>query len=339
MADAIRLSIAEAQNLASAALVASRTSAGNARPTACALVAAEADGQAGHGLSRVPSYALHARAGKVDGFARPTLEQLGPAVLRVDAARGFAYPAIEMTLDALAPLARHTGMALGLIRHSHHFGQAGAHAERLAEQGLVCLVLGNTPRAMAFWGGKTPAMGTNPIAFAAPLPDGRPPLVIDLALSVAARGKIVAAQKSGKQIPADWAVGPDGQPTTDPDAALAGALSPIGGPKGAALALMVEVLAAALTGSSFGWEASSMFDDKGGPPDVGHLFLAFDPAPLSAGAFSPRMLEMVRAIESEPGARLPGMKRLEGRQRAACDGLQIPAALHDEIQSLINNPA
>lgn len=82
-----------------------------------------------------------------------------------------------------------------------------------------------------------------------------------------------------------------------------------------------------------------MFDAKGGPPDVGHLFLAFDPAPLSAGAFSPRMLEMVRAIESEPSARLPGMKRLEGRQRAACDGLQIPAALHDEIQSLINNPA
>jgi (2R)-3-sulfolactate dehydrogenase (NADP+) len=339
MADAIRLTIAEAQNLASAALVASRTSAGNARPTACALVAAEADGQAGHGLSRVPSYALHARVGKVDGFARPTLEQLGPAVLRVDAARGFAYPAIEMALEALAPLARKAGMALGLIRHSHHFGQAGAHAERLAEQGLVCLVLGNTPKAMAFWGGRTPAMGTNPIAFAAPLPDGRPPLVIDLALSVAARGKIVAAQKAGKKIPGEWAVGPDGQPTTDPDAALAGALSPIGGPKGAALALMVEVLAAALTGSSFGWEASSMFDDKGGPPDVGHFFLALDPAPLSAGAFSSRMLEMVRAIESEPGARLPGMKRLEGRQRAAHDGMQITAALYDEIQSIINRPA
>jgi (2R)-3-sulfolactate dehydrogenase (NADP+) len=339
MADPIRLTLAEAQNLASAALVASGTSAGNARPTACALVAAEADGQAGHGLSRVPSYALHARSGKVDGLARPRLEQVGPAVLRVDGGQGFAYPAIEMALEALAPLARQAGLALGLVRHSHHFGQAGAHAERLAEQGLVCLVLGNTPRAMAFWGGKTPAMGTNPIAFAAPLPGGRPPLVIDLALSVAARGKIVAAQKAGKPIPAEWAVGPDGQPTTDPGAALAGSLSPIGGPKGAALALMVEVLAAALTGSSFGWEASSMFDDKGGPPDVGHFFLALDPEPLSGGAFPSRMLEMVRAVESEPGARLPGMKRLEGRQRAARDGLRVPAALFDEIQSIINSPA
>jgi (2R)-3-sulfolactate dehydrogenase (NADP+) len=339
MADTIRLSLAEAQNLASAALVASGASAGNARPTARALVAAEADGQAGHGLSRVPSYALHVRVGKVDGLARPALERLGAAALRVDAAQGFAYPAIEMALDALVPLARQAGLALALIRHSHHFGQAGAHAERLAEQGLVCLVLGNTPKAMAFWGGKRPAMGTNPIAFAAPLPDGRPPLVIDLALSVAARGKIVAAQKAGKQIPAEWAVGPDGQPTTDPDAALAGALSPIGGPKGAALALMIEVLAAALTGSSFGWEASSMFDDKGGPPNTGHVLLALDPAPLSGGAYTGRMLELVQAIESEPGARFPGSRRLEGRERAARDGIQIPAALHAEIQSLINRTA
>lgn len=339
MADPIRLSLAEAQDLASAALVASGTSAGNARPTARALVAAEADGQAGHGLSRVPSYALHVRAGKVDGLARPTLERVGTAALRVNAAQGFAYPAIEIALDALAPLARQAGMALALIRHSHHFGQAGAHAERLAEQGLVCLVLGNTPRAMAFWGGKTPAMGTNPIAFAAPLPDGRPPLVIDLALSVAARGKIVAAQKAGKPIPEEWAVGPDGRPTTDAGQALAGALSPIGGPKGAALALMVEVLAGALTGSSFGWEASSMFDDKGGPPNTGHVLLALDPGPLSGGAFAGRMLDLVHAIELEPGARLPGLRRLEGRERAARDGVQITAALHDEIQSHINHPA
>jgi (2R)-3-sulfolactate dehydrogenase (NADP+) len=339
MADAIQLSLTEAQDLAAAALVASGTSPGNARPTARALVAAEADGQAGHGLSRVPSYALHVRAGKVDGLARPTLERVGPAALRVDAAQGFAYPAIEIALDALAPLARQAGLALALIRHSHHFGQAGAHAERMAEQGLICLVLGNTPRAMAFWGGRTPAMGTNPIAFAAPMADGRPPLVIDLALSVAARGKIVAAQKAGKPIPPDWAVGPDGQPTQDASTALAGALSPIGGAKGAALALMVEVLAGALTGSSFGWEASSMFDDKGGPPNTGHLLLALDPGPLSGGAFAGRMLDLVHAIESEPGARLPGSKRLQSRERAARDGVQVAAALHDEIQSLINHPA
>ncbi len=339
MPDPIKLTLDEAQNLATAALLASRTSARNARPTARALVAAEVDGQAGHGLSRVPSYALHARCGKVNGLAEPSLERAGAAALRVDAAHGFAYPAIDIALGELVPLAQQAGVAAALVHRSHHFGQAGAHAERVAKRGLVCLVLGNTPRAMAFWGGRQPAMGTNPVAFAAPLAGGRPPLVIDLALSVAARGKIVAAQKAGKPIPAEWAVGPDGQPTTDPGTALAGALSPIGGAKGAALALMVEVLAAALTGSAFGWEASSMFDDKGGPPGTGHVLLAFDPGPLSGGAFAGRMTDLVQTLESEPGARLPGTRRLERRQAAARDGITIPASLHEEIQSLIQHPA
>jgi (2R)-3-sulfolactate dehydrogenase (NADP+) len=328
------LSLAEAEQLATAALVASRTLQRNAVPTARALVAAEADGQAGHGLSRVTSYALHARTGKVDGSATPRVERTAPAVLRVDACFGFAYPAIDAALEALAPVARETGVALAALHRSHHFGQAGAHAERLAEQGLVALVFGNTPKAMALWGGRRAMLGTNPIAFAAPLGAGRPLLVIDLALSMAARGKIVAAQKAGKMIPGDWAVDAEGQPTTDPDAALAGALLPIGGAKGAALAVMVEVLAAALTGSAFGWEASSMFDDKGGPPNVGHVFVAIDPERTSGGSFLDRMASLLAAFESEPGARLPGMRRLENRARAAKEGLRVPGPLLAEIRAL-----
>lgn len=334
MTDSVRISMADAEALATAALVASRTSPDNACPTARALVAAEADGQAGHGLSRVAPYALHARVGKVDGHARPQLAQLAAAALRVDAGHGFAYPAIDLALDALPALARSSGIAVAAIGRSHHFGQAGAHAERLAQQGLVSLVLGNTPKAMALWGGRAPMLGTNPLAFAAPLPDGRPPLVIDLALSVAARGKIVAAQKAGRPIPAEWAVDVQGQPTTNPDAALAGALSPIGGAKGAALALMVEVLAAAVTGSAFGWEASSMFDDRGGPPGVGHLLIALEPDALSSGGFMARMGVLLEAFAAEPGARLPGTRRLEARARAASEGLVVPAALHAEIEAL-----
>jgi len=330
----LSLSLVEAEALATAALVASRTSPENAAPTARALVAAEADGQAGHGLSRVPPYALHARVGKVDGFARPRLARLAAAAVAVDAQNGFAYPAIELALDALARLAPEAGVALAAVGHSHHFGQAGAHAERLAREGLVALVFGNTPKAMAFWGGRKPALGTNPIAFAAPLPGDRAPLVVDLALSVAARGKIVAAQKAGREIPADWAVDRDGRPTTDPAVALDGALSPIGGAKGAALALMVEVLAAALTGSSFGWEASSMFDAAGAPPDTGHVFLALDPVRLSGGAFSDRMADLLATMATEPGVRLPGSRRLERRESASQDGLQVPAARGDEIRRI-----
>jgi len=334
-AEAVRLSLAEAEALTVAALVASRTSPENAGPTARALVAAEADGQGGHGLARVPPYALHARVGKVDGFARPRLAQPATAAIVVDAGNGFAYPAIDMALDALAPLARQAGVAVAAVRRSHHFGQAGAHAERLARQGLVALVFGNTPKAMAFWGGRKPALGTNPIAFATPLPGESAPLVVDLALSVAARGKIVAAQKAGREIPAGWAVDSEGQPTTDPTAALAGVLSPIGAAKGAALALMVEVLAAALTGSSFGWEASSMFDAEGGPPDMGHLFIAFDPGPLSGGSFVARMQDLLAAMAGEPGVRLPGSRRLEGRARASREGLSVPAPLVDEIRRIV----
>jgi len=339
MADPVRLSLAEAEALALEALLASRTSAGNAAPTARALVAAEADGQGGHGLSRVPSYALQSRAGKVNGFATPRVEQIAGAALRVDGGFGFAYPAIDAAIEALAPLAREQGIAVAAMHRSHHFGQAGAHAERLAEHGLVALVLGNSPKAMAFWGGRKAMLGTNPLAFAAPLPGGAAPLVIDLALSVAARGKIVAAEKAGKPIPAGWAVDADGNPTTDPKAALAGTLLPIGGAKGGALALMIEIFAAAITGSAFGWEASSFFDDKGGPPNMGHVLIAIDAGQLSAGAFDARMAALLEAMAAEPGARLPGTRRLTNRARAAAEGVAIPPALLAEIRALIERPA
>jgi (2R)-3-sulfolactate dehydrogenase (NADP+) len=339
MADPVRLSLAEAEALALKALIASRTSAANAAPTARALVAAEADGQGGHGLSRVPSYALQARAGKVNGYAAPRVERIAGAALRVDGGFGFAYPAIDAAIAALAPLAREQGIAVAALHRSHHFGQAGAHAERLAERGLVALVLGNSPKAMAFWGGRKAMLGTNPLAFAAPLPGGAAPLVVDLALSVAARGKIVSAEKAGKPIPGDWAVDADGNPTTDPKAALGGTLLPIGGAKGGALALMIEIFAAAVTGSAFGWEASSFFDDKGGPPNMGHVLIAIDAAKLSAGQFDSRMSALLEAMSAEPGARLPGARRLANRARAAAEGVSMPPALHAEINALIAEPA
>jgi (2R)-3-sulfolactate dehydrogenase (NADP+) len=339
MAGTVRLDLQAAEALAFGALVASRTGERQARSTARALVAAEADGQAGHGLSRVPSYAAQARAGKVHGHAEPRAELAAPSVLRVDAGLGFAYPAIDLALGRLAPLARSQGVAVAAIHHSHHFGQVGAHAERLAQEGLVALVFGNTPKAMAFWGGARPMLGTNPLAFAAPWPGGPAPLVIDLALSVTARGKILAAQRAGRSIPADWAVDRNGQPTTDPAEALAGTLLPIGGAKGAALALMVEILGAALTGGAFGWEASSFLDAAGPPPDVGHLFLAIDPGATGGGGFAARMAALAAAFAGEPSARLPGTRRLANRERAAREGLAIDAALHAEIRALTEQPA
>ena len=332
-AAAPRLTLADATALAAAALAASGASRASAEATARALVAAEADGQAAHGLARVPAYAAQVRSGKVKGDAVPVATRATPGVLRVDAGLGLAYPAIDLALGELVPLARAQGIAAAALHHSHHFGQVGAHAERLADAGLVALVFGNTPKAMAFYGGKRAMLGTNPLAFAAPVAGGAP-LVVDLALSVAARGKIVAAQKAGKPIPEGWAVDRDGQPTTDPTAALGGTLSPIGGAKGGALALMVEILGAALTAGAFGWEASSFFDAEGAPPDMGHLFIAIDPGPTSGGAFASRMATLAAAMAEEPEVRLPGSRRLAARERARTEGLAVPPALLAEIRAL-----
>ena len=203
---------------------------------------------------------------------------------------------------------------------------------------MVAFVFGNAPKAIAPWGGKAPLYGTNPIAFAAPLGEGRPPLVIDLALSRVARGKIMAADKAGKPIPEGWALDPDGRPTTDPKAALAGTMIPIGEAKGAALALMVEVLAAGLTGASLAFEASSLFSGDGAPPNLGQTIVAIDPGLASAGAFAERMSTLVEAIESEPGARLPGTSRLAARARAKAEGIAIPKPIHSEILALARRP-
>lgn len=327
----ITLSVADAEALVARALTASRTSAANAQVTARALVSAEADGQLGHGLVRVPSYAEQARVGKIDGFAAPAISGRGGA-RRIDAGTGFAYPAIELALETLTPLARDMGIASAGIYASHHCGQAGRHVERLAERGLVAFAYANTPSAMAFHGGKRSRLGTDPLAFAAPIP-GRAPLVIDMALSVVARSKIVAAKAKGESIPEGWAVDDQGQPATNADEALAGTLLPIGGAKGSALALIVEILCGALAGANFGWEASGFMDAKGGPPRLGQFLIALDPAHFAGAHFASRMTELAAAI-AEDGARLPGDRRLAARTKAAREGLVIADDLHAQIQAL-----
>ncbi|MEM6678892.1 MAG: Ldh family oxidoreductase [Pseudomonadota bacterium] len=326
-------SIDAAEALVAQTLVANRVSAANAASVARALVAAEVDGQKGHGFARVAAYCAQARSGKVAGGAVPVVEATGPAFLRVDAGHGFAFPAIDAAIEALTQTVSETGLAGAAVTRSHHCGQLGAHVERLADRGLVALMLANTPQAMAPWGGNRALFGTNPIAFAAPRAEA-PPLVIDLSLSKVARGKVMAAKKKGEAIPEGWALDRDGQPTTDPDAALAGMMLPAGDAKGAALALIVEVLAATVTGAQQSHEASSFFEAEGPPPGVGQFILALDPTRSAGAGFATRLEALLGEIEGQSGARLPGGRRLEAR--AACataDGVTIPAHLLAEIEA------
>ena len=300
--------------------------AGNAQSVAYALVAAEADGLGGHGLSRIPTYLQMVRAGKIDGSAQPSATRPRPGVLAIDAAHGFAYPALDLAVAELPAIASEQGIATASIRRSSHCGETGLPCEALARRGMVALLFANTPGAMAPWGGRRPVFGTNPIAFAAPL-QGREPVVVDLALSRVARGPIVAAKQRGESIPQGWALDAEGNATTDPDKALAGSMLPLGDAKGAALAFMVEVLAACLTGANLAFEASSFLDGKGPPPATGQLLLALDPSAFGHAQFGERIAALAAAIEQQPGARLPGARRLANRTRAARDGIVIPPGI------------
>ena len=326
------LTLSQAHPLVTAALSRATTSESNARSVARALVMAEADGLKGHGLSRVPMYAAQAKVGKVDGQAAPLLTRKKPGLIAVDAANGFAYPAIELAEAALPDIARSQGVAAAAIHRSHHCGAAGHPVERLAAAGLVAILFVNTPAGIAPWGGSKAVLGTNPVAFACPLP-GRPPLTIDLSLSKVARGNIMTAKQRGETIPEGWALDAHGQPTTDPDAALAGTMVPMGDAKGTALALMVELLAAGLTGANFAADASSFLDAKGPPPGTGQLIVAFDPAAFGGDAIS-RFGVLAQSIEAQQGVRLPGMRRLASRQKAQAEGLAISDALLKEIEAV-----
>ncbi len=327
------LAIDEAEALVAAALVRHRTGEANAAVVARALVAAEADGLRGHGLARVASYAAQARVGKIDGFAEPAVSRPRAGVVAVDAAHGFAYPALAAAVAALPELTAETGLAAAPVRRSHHAGAAGHPVEALAEAGLVALMFANSPPAIAPWGGRTALFGTNPIAFAAPL-EARPPLVVDLSLSKVARGTIVAAEQRGEAIPEGWAFDAEGRATTDPAAALAGTMAPVGDAKGTALALMVEILAAGLTGAHTAREASSFLDAEGPPPGTGQLLLAFDPAALGGADVVARITALARSIEAQPDARLPGARRLEARAKARADGLAVADATLATIRTL-----
>lgn len=307
----ITLSMEEARALAMAAMRGRGFAEPEAAATVEALLGAERDGLPSHGLSRLPFYLDQAATGKVVASAVPTLETDG-AVVRVDAHQGLAFRAVAMGVDTGIECAARLGMAAVSIARSHHFGVAGAPVEEAARRGYVALAFSNAPSAMAPWGGHRPLFGTNPIAFACPRQDAEP-LLLDLSLSRVARGKVMLAKKRGESIPEGWALDVEGRPTTDADAALAGSMIPAGDAKGAALALMVELLTAGLSGSHYGFQASSFFEADGSPPSVGHLILIFDPARFSSG-FLEHVEVLFSAMQEQPGVRLPGERRYRLRR-------------------------
>ena len=327
-------SLEDLHDLAVGVLKASKTSHENAVSVANALIKADADGLASHGVARLPAFSAQALASKVDGFAEPSLTTTGDATLRVDARSGFAFPAIDMGLDKAREIVGRTGVVAVAVGHSHNAGVLGHHTERMAEAGLAAIAFTNSFGAIAPWGGNRPLYGTNPIAFSCPRKDA-PPLVVDTSLSKVARGKVKLAADRGEAIPEGWCLDADGNPTTDAKAGFEGSFLPMGDARGAALVLMVEMLCSAMTGSNFAFEASSFYDAEGPPPHVGHLFVVFKPECLGGDNFLDRAEELMAAILEQPGTRLPGSRRLENRAKAEREGVEVPDALLDELDKLL----
>ncbi|SEL27535.1 (2R)-3-sulfolactate dehydrogenase (NADP+) [Roseovarius azorensis] len=294
---------------------------------------AERDGIVSHGLMYLPVYTDHLRCGKVLGNAVPVVTRRRAGAVRVDAAHGFAHAAIDAGWAEFTDAVRKQGVAAMALHNSYNCGVLGHHAERLAEAGLVGLCFTHAPASIAPVGGKIPVIGTNPFALA--VPDGRSSalLVIDQSASVIAKSEILLRAREGKAIEPNWALGADGQPTTDAKAALAGSMLPAGGQKGFGVGLMAEIFAAALAGANLSTEASPFSGSDGGPPGTGQFFVGFDPQAFSGDGFGAAMSRLACSITDQDGARLPGARRALNRARTETGGVRVDQTLLDRIKA------
>lgn len=303
-------------------------SAVQANALARVIVAAERDACKSHGVYRLEGILRTVRSGKVDPMAEPVLIE-GPetAIVKVDARNGFANAAFGHGLPALVARTRKLGFAAMVINDCCHFAALWPEVEALADQGLAAISMCPSYATVAPSGGTKPVLGTNPFAFGWPRPN-RAPYIFDFATSVAARGEIELLGRAGKRLPEGWALDAQGQPTTDPEAALSGSMLPFGTHKGSAISTMIELLAAIMIGDMTSLEALNFMGSTALAPVHGELILAFDPAQFSAGRAGNPLDRAEHLFETlmGSGARLPSQRRFRAREKAVNEGIILTGA-------------
>ncbi|MEH3022421.1 MAG: Ldh family oxidoreductase [Pseudomonas oryzihabitans] len=326
------------QHLAEEVLAAQGFSQPQGAAIAAMLVAGQRDDCASHGIYRLLGIVKTLKAGKVVPDAEPTVEDVAPAIVRVDAAGGFSPLAFETGLPLLDTKARSCGLAALAINNCVHFSALWVEMEALTARGLVALACNPTQAYVAPAGGRRPLFGTNPIAFGWPRPDGHP-FVFDFATSAVARGEIELHRRAGKVLPEGWGVDAGGAPSTDARTVLEeGAMLTFGGHKGSALSAMIELLAGPLIGDLTSPESSAFDAGAGGLPYHGELILAFDPQRFLGAAvadYQQRAEALFAGIEAQ-GARLPSQRRYQARARNTARGwLEVPDELLAEVRTLL----
>ncbi|RQM08286.1 hypothetical protein DH86_00001486, partial [Scytalidium sp. 3C] len=270
-----RVSGPSAQLFVESILRANGVLAENAVIIARCLVQADLRGVDTHGINRIPSYMARIRQGVLDAKATPTLTKVTPVVAQVDGHNGFGFLAAYKGMACAIQMAKEFGIGMVSVKHSNHFGMSAWLVQQALDDGMMSLVFTNSSPALPVWGGKSKLMGVSPIACGAP-GGKQPPFILDMAPSVAARGKIYKAKRRGEKIPLDWALDGEGKPTDDPEKALEGVMLPMGGPKGSALAVMMDVFSGVLSGSAFAGHVTGPYDPSK-PADVGHFLVAIKP--------------------------------------------------------------
>ncbi|EME49747.1 hypothetical protein DOTSEDRAFT_58929 [Dothistroma septosporum NZE10] len=279
----------------------------NAAIIAKCLVAADLRGVDTHGVNRIPSYMARIRLRVLDAKAQPTVDQVTPVVAQVDAHNSFGFVAAHLGMEKAIDMAKVYGIGMVSVKHSNHVGMSAWIVQQAIDAGMMSLVFTNSSPALPVWGGKSKLMGVSPIACGAP--GGRvKPFILDMAPSVAARGKIYKAKRRGERIPKDWALDSEGCQTDDPAAALDGTMLPMGGPKGSALSIMMDVFSGVLSGSAFAGHVTNPYDPSK-PADVGHFLIAIKPDLfMSLDEFKERMDYLYkRVLESD---KMAGVDRI-----------------------------
>lgn len=269
-----RIPSSEAHAYVKAVLEANKVSPEHASTVADCLVAADLRGVDTHGVNRIPSYVARIRQGVLEPTAEPELKEITPVVAQVDGKNGFGFVAAKLGMAKAIDMAKVFGIGMVSVKHSNHFGMSAWVVQQALDAGLMSLVFTNSSPALPVWGGKSKLMGVSPIACGAP--GNEHPFILDMAPSVAARGKIYKAKRRGEKIPQDWALDAEGRQTDDPAAALEGVMLPMGGPKGSALAIMMDVFSGVLSGSAFAGHVTNPYDPSR-PADVGHFLVAIKP--------------------------------------------------------------
>ena len=328
----INITLDEVFELALAAALKSGANHKNATSLARSIREAEAEGLRKVGLGFLPFYCDHLISGAIAGDAIAEIHDESPSVVQVDAKNGLAHPAFDLAAERLYAKSRECGLAAMSVKNAYYNGVEGYFVRRMAKQGLLGFACSNATAMVSPYGGKHPTFGTNPLAFAVPRLNTEP-LVIEFSTSATAFVNVAGAAANNETLTDTWALDTEGKPTTDPNAGMAGSLQPLGGPKGTGLGLMVEILAAGLSGSAWSIEVPQFDTASSIPPRLGQFYMSIDPSRFGNPNLLSRLEVMLEEMLSQENVRLPGDKRNNSRYKTELKGVDVEDALYATVQS------